>query len=122
VQPLSTFPGTPAPAAALAVDWLKPLRKEEEETSLEFFNVLNIVLRYCPTVPGEVELMQRFAKTGMGGGMTFDPGKLSPQIRTAIEQGRANACQMKLLDGGKLTSGEVFVTREFLKTTTCIAG
>ncbi|MGZ7456922.1 DUF1254 domain-containing protein [Pseudomonas sp. Ma2-10] len=120
VQPLSAFLGTPAPAAAPAVDWIKPLTQEEEKSSLEFFNVLNFVLRYCPTVPSEIDLMKRFAKIGVGGGEHFDPAKLSPQIRTAIEAGRADAYeefagQVKRLDEGKLTSGEVFGTRNFLK-------
>ena len=119
VQPLSAFLGTPAPAAAPAVDWAKPLTQEEEKTSLEFFNVLNFILRYCPTVPSEVDLMKRFAKIGVGGGMTFDPATLSPEIKAAIEAGRADAYeafagQVKLLDTGKLTSGQVFGTRKFL--------
>jgi hypothetical protein len=120
VQPLSAFLGKPAPPAAPAVDWIKPLTQDEEKTSLEFYNVLDFVLRYCPTVPSEVDLMKRFARIGVGGGMTFDPGKLSPEIKTAIEEGRADAYkafagQVKLLDEGKLTSGDVFGTREFLK-------
>jgi hypothetical protein len=78
------------------------------------------VLRYSPTVPSDVELMERFAKIGVGGGLTFDPAKLSPEIKTAIEQGRADAYeafagQIKLMNEGKLTSGEVFGTREYLK-------
>ncbi len=75
VQPLSAFLGKPAPAAAPAVDWIKPLTKDEEKTSLAFFNVLNFVLGYCPTVPSEVDLMKRFAKIGVGGGKTFDPSQ-----------------------------------------------
>ena len=51
VQPLSAFLGKPAPAAAPAIAWIKPLTQAEEKTSLEFFNVLNFLLRYCPTVP-----------------------------------------------------------------------
>ena len=81
VQPLSAFLGKPAPPAAPAVDWIKPLTQDEEKTSLEFFSVLNFVLRYCPIVPSEVELMKRFARIGVGGGKTFDPGKLSPKSR-----------------------------------------
>jgi len=120
VQPLSAFLGKPAPAAAPAIDWVKPLTQDEEKTSLEFFKVLNFVLSYCPTVPSEVDLMKRFAQIGVGGGMTFDPAKLSPQMKTAIEQGRADAWQayagdVKLMEAGKITSGEVFGTRAFLK-------
>jgi hypothetical protein len=120
LQPLSAFLGKPAASSAPAVDWIKPLTQDEQKTSLEFFNIVNFVLRYSPTVPSEVDLMERFAKIGVGGGLTFDPAKLSPEIKTAIEQGRADAYeafagQIKLMNEGKLTSGEVFGTREYLK-------
>jgi len=120
VQSLSAFLGKPAPAAAPAVDWIQPLTQEQEKTSLEFFNILNFVLGYSPTVPSEFELMKRFAKIGVGAGLSFDPAKLAPEIKTAIEQGRTDAWQafaggVKLLDEGKLTSGEVFGTRAYLK-------
>jgi len=58
---------------------------------LEFFNILNLVLRYCPTDPSEVELMKRFAKIGVGAGQSFDAGGLSPETTKAIEDGRADA-------------------------------
>lgn len=120
VQPLSAFLGQPAPAAASVIAWVKPLSKEEQKSSLEFFNVLNFVLGFTPTVPSEVELMQRFAKIGVGAGMSFDPATLSADIKTAIEAGRADAyeafaAQVKLLNNGTLTSGQLFGSREFLK-------
>ncbi len=120
VQTLSAFAGTPPPKAAPAVDFMKPISHDEEKTSLEFFNILNFVLTYCPTDPTEVELMKRFAKIGIGAGKTFDPSKLSPEMTTAIEQGRGDAFVafeggVKELQDGKLTSGDVFGTREFMK-------
>jgi hypothetical protein len=120
VQTLSAFLGTPAPTAAPAIDFIKPLTKETQRTSLEFFNILNFVLRYCPTDPTEVELMQRFAKIGVGGGKTFDPGKLSPEMTKAIEDGRADSLAdfralLQSFDEGKVTSADVFGTREYLK-------
>ncbi len=120
VQPLSAFLGKPAPAAAPAVDWVKPLTKDEEKTSLEFFNIMNFVLGYSPTVPSEVDLRKRFARIGVEGGKTFDPAKLSPEMKTAIEQGRTDAWEafageVKLMDEGKVTSGDVFGTRTYLK-------
>jgi hypothetical protein len=48
-QPLSAFLGQPALAAARAIDFIKPLTPDEERKSLEFFNVLNFVLQFCPT-------------------------------------------------------------------------
>jgi hypothetical protein len=51
VQTLSAFLGKPAPAAAPKVAFLKPLTPEQQHTSLEFFDVLNFVLKFCPTHP-----------------------------------------------------------------------
>jgi hypothetical protein len=120
VQTLSSFLGTPAPPPAPAIDFIKPLTVATQKTSLEFFNILNFALRYCPTDPSETELMKRFAKIGVGAGQTFDESKLSPEIKTAIEQGRADAWAdfaglLKEFDEGKVTSGDVFGTRQFMK-------
>src|SRR5438132_3202627 len=48
-QTLSAFLGQPAPKAAPAIDFIKPLSPAEEKTSPEFFNILNFVLQFCPT-------------------------------------------------------------------------
>src|SRR6202044_2731263 len=89
VQTLSAFLGQAAPQAAPAIDFIKPLTAAEQRTSPEFFNILNFVLRLCPTVPSEIALMERFAKIGVGAGKTFDVAKLSPEMKTAFEQGMA---------------------------------
>src|SRR5580698_5211272 len=120
VQPLSSFLGKPAPKPAPAIDFIKPLSVETQKTSLEFFNVLNFVLRYCPTDPSEVALMKRFARIGVGAGKTFDPSKLSPEMTKAIEDGRADAWAdfaglLKQFNEGKVTSADVFGTRAYLK-------
>jgi hypothetical protein len=64
--------------------------------------------------------MARFAMIGVGAGKTFDPGKLSPEMKTAIEQGRddawvAFAAGVKQLDEGTLTAGDLFGTRQAMK-------
>jgi hypothetical protein len=120
VQTLSAFLGQPSPPAAPAIDFIKPLTVETQKTSLDFFNILNFVLRYCPTVPSEVELMKRFARIGVGAGQTFDASKLSPEMTRAIEEGRADAWAdfsnlLKQFDEGKVTSADVFGTREYMK-------
>src|SRR5438132_10350456 len=119
-QTLSAFLGQPAPKAAPAINFIKPLTPAEEKTSPEFFNILNFVLQFCPTNPSETELMARFAKIGVGAGKTFDASKLSPEIKTAIEQGMGDAWAAfaeleKGFAAGKVTSGDVFGTRQFLK-------
>ena len=60
--------------------------------------------------------MARFAKIGVGAGKTFDASKLSPEMKTAIEQGMADAWVAfaglkKEFEEGKVSSGDVFGTR-----------
>jgi hypothetical protein len=64
--------------------------------------------------------MARFAKIGIGAGRTLDASKLSPEIKAAIERGMADAWAdfagiEKEFAAGKVTSGDVFGTREYLK-------
>lgn len=119
-QPLSTFLGQSGPKTAPAIDFIKPLTPETQKTSPEFFNVLNFVLKFCPTVPSEKELMARFAGIGVGAGKSIDTSKLSPEMKAAIEEGIGDAWKefaggVQLLNEGKITSGDVFGTREFMK-------
>jgi hypothetical protein len=118
VEPVSAFLGQPAPAPAPAVDFIKPLTPEAQKTSPQVFNILNFVLQFCPTNPSETELMARFAKIGVGAGKTIDAS--SPEMKTALEQGIADAWAdfaglKKSIDAGKVTAGDLFGTREYLK-------
>jgi hypothetical protein len=120
-QPLSAFLGLPAPKAAPKVDFVQPLTPDGQKTNLEFFNKLNFVLRFCPTNASEKKLIARFAKIGIGAGKKIDVAKLSPEMKTAMAEGMADA--WKELDDfrntsiatGKVTSGDLFGTREYLK-------
>jgi hypothetical protein len=119
-QPLSEFLGKPTPPAAQNVDFIKPLTPDQERMSVEFFNILNFVLQFCPTNPSEKELMARFARVGIGPGQKFDAARLSPEMNKAVEDGIADAWQdfaevKKQVDEGKLTAGDCFGTREYLK-------
>jgi hypothetical protein len=120
VETLSAFLATTPPEAAPAIEFIKPLSPAEQKTSPEFFNILNFVLQFCPTVPSETELMARFAKIGVGAGKTLDVGKLTPEMKSAIEQGMADAwadmaALQKRIDAKEVTLGEMFGTREYLK-------
>ena len=119
-QTLSAFLGIPAPKAAPTIDFIKPLTPEEEKHSLQFFNILSLVLKYCPTHPSETALRSRFAQIGVGAGGGFDTNALLPDVAKAIEGGIADAWAelaglVKEFDVGKVTAGEVFGTREYLK-------
>ena len=120
VQTLSSFLGQPAPKVAPAINFIEPLTPEAQRTSLQFFNILNFVLQFCPTHPSERELMARFARIGVGAGKAFDAGKLSPETKAAIEAGMADAWAeyarlQKRIDAKEVTSGDTFGTREYLK-------
>jgi hypothetical protein len=120
VQPLSAFLGQPAPAQAPAISYVNPVNAAQTKNSLEFFNVLNFKLQFCPTHPSEVELRDRFKKIGIEAGKTFDSTTFSPEIREAIIQGRNDAwaefAGLKAkMDKKEVSSGEMFGTRDFLK-------
>jgi hypothetical protein len=121
VQTLSQFLGKPAPPAAPKVDFIKPLTPDQQRSSLQFFNILNFVLQFCPTDPSEQELMARFAKLNIGAGKSFDADKLSPEMKKAVEDGMSDAWnafadfKKTQFETGQVTAGDAFGTREFLK-------
>ena len=119
VQPLSAFLGQPAPKAAPAIDFIKPLTPETQKSSLEVFNILNFVLQLCPTVESEKDLMARFAKIGVGAGRTINVAALSPEARQAMADGIADAWKeyqvlLPKFATGAVTSGDIFGTRDYL--------
>lgn len=121
VEPLSAFLRQPAPAPAPAVDFISPLTPEQQRSSLDFFKILNFVLRFCPTHPSEKALTARFAKIGVGAGKQFDANSLTPEMRNALEDGLAdgwkafNEFKSTQVDTGKKSSADGFGTRAFLK-------
>lgn len=120
-QPLSEFLGQPASAARSTKNFMRPLTPATQKTSLEFFNILSFVLDFCPTHPSEKELMARFAKIGVGSGRKIDVAKLSPEMKQSLADGMADAWkefaefEKTDLAGNKVTSGDLFGTREYLK-------
>ncbi|MEI6682531.1 MAG: DUF1254 domain-containing protein [Bacteroidota bacterium] len=120
VQTLSAFLGKPVPSPAPKIEFLKPISVDDQKTSLAFFDELNFWLQFCPANPAEKELMARFAKIGIGPGQKFDPEKFSPEVKQAIAEGMKDAWkdlkdfQETSIMTGKVTSGQLFGTREFL--------
>lgn len=121
LEPLSSFLNTPAPLKAPVINFITPLTPETQKTSLEVFNILNFLLQFCPTDPSEKDLMARFAKIGIGAGQKIDTTQLSPEVIAAMNEGIQNAWTQDFvkfkqqIDEGKVTSGDVFGTREYLK-------
>jgi hypothetical protein len=120
VQPLSAFLNQPPPAAPPAIDFVKPLTPDQQKTSPQFFNILNFTLRYAPTPPSEKDLRARFAAIGIGPDGTFNADTLTPEMRTAIEGGMADAwaqlqtLQKDKIDTCQVSAGDLFGTREML--------
>jgi hypothetical protein len=121
VQPLSSFLGQPAPPAAPAINFPKPLTQDEQKRSPEFFVLLNFLLQFCPTNASEKSLMARFGRSNIGPGKNFDPSALSPEMRAAVVDGMADAWKafadfkVKEVDTGKRTAADGFGTRAMLK-------
>ncbi|HEY1681441.1 MAG TPA: DUF1254 domain-containing protein [Candidatus Tumulicola sp.] len=120
VEALSSYLGTPAPAAPAQIDFVEPLSAENERTSLEFFQILNFILQFCPTDPTEVQLMERFATIGVGAGKSFYVDSLSGDMRRALSDGMADAWETfknykaSEIDTGRSSSADAFGTRAFL--------
>jgi hypothetical protein len=117
---LSQFTGVTPPPAPAPVDFIRPLSAEAQKTSPEFFAILNFLFQFAPTHPTEAELMERFAKAGLGRDRPFDVAALSAEQRQAVDQGMADAWQAFArfkrdeVDTGKRSSADGFGTREFL--------
>ena len=78
------------------------------------------MLQFCPTVPSEAALMERFARIDVGAGKTFAMSKFSPEVQAAIGQGIADAWAdyaklKKRIEIREIGSADVFGTREHLK-------
>jgi hypothetical protein len=121
VQPLSQFLGKAAPDPAPTIRFMKPLTADQEHTSLDFFNVLNFILQFCPTHPSEAALRARFAKIGIDAGRKIDIASLTPGMTQAYQDGMADAWKAfadykaSQLDTGLKTSADGFGSRSFLK-------
>jgi hypothetical protein len=87
---------------------------------LEFFNLLNFTLQFCPPNPAETDMLARFTRIGVGAGRTFDTNNLLPETQKAIQDGIADAwaafvdLKTNGIETGKVTSGDLFGSRAFL--------
>ncbi|MEO3759155.1 DUF1254 domain-containing protein [Mycobacterium sp. B14F4] len=106
--PLSVYLNQPSPPAAPPIDFVPPLTRDQEKTSPQFFEILNFALRFAPTLPDEKDMRDRFATIGIGPEGTFDADELSPEMRSAVEGGMADAwAELDTLQKDKIETGEV---------------
>jgi hypothetical protein len=115
-QPLSAFLGRSAPSAAPAIGWIPPVPPAKMKSSLQFFNVMNFLLQFCPVQLSETGMRGDFDGIGLGPGETIDVDTLSPEMKAALEDGMADG--QKEIDGRRAASGgdisNFFGTRAFL--------
>jgi hypothetical protein len=116
-EPLSSFLDQPAPSATPAIHWIPPVPPAQMQTSLQFFNVMNLLLRFCPIHPSETALRAGFAGIGIAPGETVNADTLSPEMKAALEGGMADG--QKEIDDRRASSGgdisRFFGTRAFLR-------
>ena len=118
IRTLSEFFESPAPRAAPAVSWPRPLTPDEARSSLEFFNQLAFLLQFgMPPHKSEEALRKRLALIGIVPGKRFDVAKLPPATAAAMKAGMADGQQLiearRAALGGRTDT--LFGTREYLK-------
>lgn len=119
VRTLSAFQGITEPPPSPAIAWPKPEPGMTDTPAM--FRYLNFMLQFAPPHPSERELMARFARIGVIAGEPFDEKALPPGMQKAladgIADGKAQFAEFKKtqLDTRKLTSADLFGSRETLK-------
>jgi hypothetical protein len=108
VQGLHKYLGKSAPPPPSKVDFMKPITADEERMSLQFLDLLNFVLRFCPANTADRDLMGRFAKLGIGpqADFAFNSGSLSPEMKKALEQGEADGLRSRKEDIRASSAGD----------------
>jgi hypothetical protein len=83
---------------------------------LEFFNYLNFLLQFCPTIPEDKATRESFAKIGVEQGKPFNPTTLSPDMQKALETGMAEG-QEAIEHNVAITksAADLCGTREYMK-------
>ena len=121
VQPLSAYLNQPPPAPAPAIDFVPPLTADQQKTSPQFFEILNFVMQFAPMLPSEKDLRARFETIGIGPERNFAADKLTPEMRSAIEGGMAdawnefNTFKKDKVDTDQVSSADFFGTAADLK-------
>ena len=121
LQPLSSFLGKPVPAAAPEINW--PAWVPEVEKTIDIFRYVNFLLPY--TTPNDMDkpVLDRMAKIGIAPGQPWEPTKMEPAIRKAIEDGvadglkAANDAITKAPASTKLFGNRQQMETEYLKRT-----
>lgn len=92
LEPLSGhLPGYTPPAAPALRPSDVPLPEPDRAASVAFIGQLNWLLGHVAPHPADATLLEWFSRIGVVPGAPFDPGDLTEDTRTAIEQGIRDA-------------------------------
>ncbi len=117
LQSLSSYLGTEAPESAHTntfPDW-----NEGDQFTSASFKYLDVMLGFLEPVTEEAELMNRFARLGIGTENGFDMNRYDEEVRKAIDEGVEEGFEeiesfIKTYSSDPLVSAKVFGTRDFL--------
>ncbi|CAK8989934.1 Uncharacterized protein SCF082_LOCUS2038, partial [Durusdinium trenchii] len=113
VATLSQALGKPSPSPAKPVAW--PKTDKAMIMTTQMFEILDFLLSLLPLHGSEMVLRQRLLKLGLGTG-SFQLKTSSPELQSALELGMKDGWVIeKGFAQGRMTSGDLFGTREFLK-------
>ncbi|ANP85990.1 DUF1254 domain-containing protein [Rhizobium leguminosarum] len=112
---LSKFLNAPSPKPAPEISF--PTYDAAKATNHDFIEYINFLLQFTqPTVGDEKDMMERFAKIGIGPGKSFDSTKVDPETLKAIDAGVEDAkASMKETAAKTLSSNGLFGNREFMR-------
>jgi hypothetical protein len=110
IQPLSKFLGTPAPAAAPAIRW--PAWTEGDENGETYWSYVNFLRPFITARSEDGPMYDKLGSIGLKAGAPWQPDKLDPAVRTALQQGLEDArAAMKAYSEGKVDSDKLFGSR-----------
>jgi hypothetical protein len=89
LQPLSSFLGKPAPAAAPDIRWMPWMAGVEK--SIDFFGYVNFLLPFTKPHPLDKPTLDRMALIGIAPGRPWDPATMDPVLKKAVEDGISDA-------------------------------
>jgi len=87
-RPLSAYLNQASPPQPPRIDY-PPINTGTFEP--QFWQYVNFLLQFCPTLSSEQDLRAQLARIGVGPGLPWPPAGLSPEVVSAIEAGRQEA-------------------------------
>lgn len=115
LEPLSSFLKKPAPTPAPKIDW--PAWAPDADKGIDCFKYANFMLAYTQPNPADKATLDEIAKIGVASGKPWEPAKLDPETRKAIEDGIADGWKLiKETEKSVKDAGKFFGSREVVGT------